>query len=278
MEKGPTQSLSRLCLHTITTKPWPLELAIEKYLLSGIRGISVWRSSLEGKDLRECNRLLKVSGLEVVSLVRGGFFTGTTQKIRSRALEDNKKSVDEARSINAKMLVLVCGATPGQSLETSRDQIRSALEELIPYAEENKVRLTIEPLHPMYADSRSAINTLKQANEIAEYFSSPWLGVVLDVYHVWWDPDLEEQISRCASQGNLNAVHLCDWKSPTLDMLNDREIMGKGIIEIQRIVNWVEKAKFMGFYEVEIFSDRYWQTNQDDFLEEIIKSYLQYDI
>lgn len=278
MNKEKPISLSRLCLHTITTRPWSLEQAIEKYLLSGIKGISVWRSALEGKALNECDRIIKVSGLEVVSLVRGGFFTGTSQQIRSRALDENKKAVDEATSINAGMLVLVCGATPGQSLEVSRDQIRSALEKLIPYAAENKIKLALEPLHPMYADSRSAINTLKQANEFAEYFNSPWLGVALDVYHVWWDPDLEEQIKRCASHDNLYAVHLCDWKSPTLDMLNDREIMGKGIIDIQKIIDWVKNVEFPGFYEVEIFSDLYWQMDQDAFLEEIIESFLQYEI
>jgi sugar phosphate isomerase/epimerase len=278
MNPAKSHSLSRLCIHTITTRPWPLEQAIEKYLLSGIRGISVWRSALEGKDLQECDRLLKVSGLEVVSLVRGGFFTGTSQKDRSRALDENKRAIVEARSIQAGMLVLVCGATPSQSLEKSRGQIQSALEKLIPYAEEHRVRLALEPLHPMYADTRSAINTLRQANEFAEYFSSPWLGVALDVYHVWWDPDLEEQIRRCAGHDHLYAVHLCDWKSPTLDMLNDRGIMGEGIIGIQKIIDWVEKVKYKGFYEVEIFSDLYWMMDQDEFLEKIIEAYLRYEI
>jgi len=270
------KSLSRLCLHTITTKPWPLEKAIEKYLLSGISGISVWRNALEGKILNECDKLLKKSGLEVVSLVRGGFFTGATDSVRRKALDENKRAIDEAKSIDAGMLVLVCGATAGQSLEISRDQIRSALDTLIPYAEKNEIRLTIEPLHPMYADSRSAINTLQQANEIAEYFDSPWLGVALDVYHLWWDPDLEQQINRCSSNKNLYAVHLCDWKVPTRDMLNDREIMGKGIIELQKIIWWIERTHYDGFYEVEIFSDFYWQNDQDIFLKEIIDSFVKY--
>ena len=278
MIKSKQHSLSRLCLHTITTKPWSLEQAVEKYLLSGIKGISVWRNALEGKNIHECDQLLKISGLEVVSLVRGGFFTGASKNIRLRAIDDNKRAIDEARNIEAGMLVLVCGATPGQSLQVSRDQIRLALEVLIPYAEENKVKLTVEPLHPMYADTRSAINTLKQANELAEYFNSPWLGVAFDVYHVWWDPDIEEQIKRCALNDNLYAVHLCDWKSPTRDMLNDREIMGKGIIEIQKIIDWIKNVQYDGYYEVEIFSEQYWQLDQDVFLQEIIESYLQYDI
>lgn len=278
MNQKNSHSLSRLCIHTITTKPWSLEQAVEKYLLSGIKGVSVWRSALEGKNLQECDNLLKVSGLEVVSLVRGGFFTGNSKKTRSHALDENKRAIEEAKSIGADMLVLVCGATPGQSLEQSREQIRIALEALIPYAEENNIRLAIEPLHPMYADTRSAINTMRQANELAEHFNTPWLGVALDVYHVWWDPDLEQQIYQCAIHDNLYAVHLCDWKSPTVDMLNDRGIMGEGVIEIQKIIDWLKKVEYDGFYEVEIFSDYYWQMDQDKFLEKIIESYIKYDI
>jgi sugar phosphate isomerase/epimerase len=176
------------------------------------------------------------------------------------------------------MLVLVCGSTPGQSLRISRDQIRSALNSLIPYAENNGIKLTIEPLHPMYADTRSAINTLSQANELAEYFDSPWLGIALDVYHLWWDPDLKFQIKRCNAHNNLYAVHICDWRVPTRDMLNDREIMGKGIIELQKIIRWIEKTSYKGFYEVEIFSDFYWQSDQDKYLKEIIDAYMRYEL
>jgi sugar phosphate isomerase/epimerase len=271
------QSLSRLCLHTITTKPWDLDKAVEKYVQAGIGGISVWRNYLEGRKLEACNRLLASSELEVVSLVRGGFFTGLSAAEREKALNENRKALDEAAAINASMLVLVCGATPGQPLGISRGQIRLALEKLLPFAEKNKVKLTIEPLHPMYADSRSAINTLEQANDMAEFFNSPWLGVAVDVYHLWWDSHLEAQIGRCARHNNLSAFHLCDWRSPTVDLLNDRENLGKGIIELQKIIDWVKKTGYSGFYEVEIFSDRYWNSDQDIFLQEIIESYLKYD-
>jgi sugar phosphate isomerase/epimerase len=271
------QSLSRLCLHTITTKPWNLEQAVEKYVQAGIGGISVWRNYLVGRELNNCSRLLAESGLNVVSLVRGGFFTGITAESREKALDENKKALNEAAAINAGMLVLVCGATPGQPLDVSRRQIISALEKLLPVAEKYRVKLTIEPLHPMYADSRSAINTLEQANDLAELFNSPWLGIAVDVYHLWWDPHLEDQINRCARQDNLYAFHLCDWRSPTVDILNDREIMGKGIIGLQKIIDWVKKTGYSGFYEVEIFSNRYWKSDQDKFLKEIIDSYLRYD-
>ncbi len=278
MSRPKKNPLSRLCVHTVTTKPWTLEQAIEKFMLSGIQGISVWRSYLKGADLKYWRKKIKKSGLEAVALVRGGFFTGLKKADRTMALEENRKAIDEASGIEASMVVLVCGATPGQSLSVSRDQIKTSLETLLPYAEKKGVKLAIEPLHPMYADSRSAINTLKQANELAEYFNSPWVGVALDVYHVWWDPDLEMEINRCAENKNLLAVHLCDWKVPTVDMLNDREIMGKGIIDISQIIHWIENTNYDGFYEVEIFSDFYWRKDQDIFLKEIIDAYLTYKI
>ena len=146
----------------------------------------------------------------------------------------------------------------------------------MPYAGEAGVKLAIEPLQPMYADTRSAINTMKQANEIAEYFNSPFLGVAVDVYHVWWDPDLEYEIQRCGKNNNLFAFHICDWLTPTVDMLNDRGLMGNGCIPIRKIRQWMESSGFSGFNEVEIFSNKHWAENQDDFLERIIRAYLEH--
>ena len=127
--------------------------------------------------------------------------------------------------------------------------------QLLPEAKAAGVKLAIEPLHPMYADTRSAINTLAQANDMAEALNSPWVGVAVDVYHLWWDPALENEIERCGRNNNLLAFHICDWKSPTIDMLNDRGLMGEGCIPIRKIRSWVEEAGFNGFIEVEIFSN-----------------------
>ncbi len=276
MTQKSINPLSRLCLHTITNKPWNIEILIEKYLLSGIQGISVWRDALNDKDLKEIQGLLINSGLDVVSLVRGGFFTGLRQEDREQAIMENKKAIEEAAAIGADMLVLVCGSTPGQPLETSRSQIKEAIESLIPFTEEHGIRLALEPLHPMYADSRSAINTLAQANALAEYFNSEWLGIALDIYHLWWDEDLVTEVERCGYNNNLFAVHLCDWRMPTRDLLNDRELMGRGIIDIQSFISSVARTGFKGFFEVEIFSDEYWSMDQDEFLKDIIESYLMY--
>jgi sugar phosphate isomerase/epimerase len=267
--------LSRLCVHTITTKPWPVEKAAREFSAAGIGGITVWRDALTGRDIAATGRMLRDLDLAVVSLCRGGFFPAATPAGRQAAVDDNLRAIDEAAALGAPHVVLVCGALPGQSLEESRHQIREGIAACLPHAAAAGVKLAIEPLHPMYAGDRSAINTLAQANDLAEELQSPWLGIAVDVYHLWWDPDLESQIRRCGEQGHLLAFHLCDWKTPTLDLLNDRGLMGEGCIPLKQIRGWVEAAGFTGYNEVEIFSNIYWQQDQHLFLEKIRQGYLQ---
>lgn len=268
--------LSRLCIHTITTKTWPIETAAPAFAAAGVGGITVWRDALAGRDIRGTAAMLRELNLKVVSLCRGGFFPAVDKAKRTLAIEDNLKAIDEAHKLGAPLLVLVCGADPGQSLEESRKQIQDGIALCIDHAQQAKVKLAIEPLHPMYAGDRSAINTLEQANDIAEALKSPWVGIAVDVYHLWWDDDLENQIKRCGENGNLSAFHICDWKTPTLDMLNDRGLMGEGCIDIKKIRGWVEEAGFDGFNEVEIFSTIYWQQDQQQFLQKITDAYLKH--
>ncbi len=266
--------LSKLCIHTITTKPWVIEKSAEEYGKIGVKGMSVWRDTLQGRNISKTGEMIRANGLTVVSLVRGGFFPSFDSTIRQKAIDDNCLAIDEAAALGAPMVVLVCGAEPKIPLEQSRDQIKAGIEALLPHCEANNVKLAIEPLHPMYADTRSAINTLEQANEMAEYFDSEYVGVAVDVYHLWWDPHLEQEIYRCGVHGNLLAFHICDWLSPTVDMLNDRGLMGDGCIDLKKIRGWVEDAGFKGFNEVEIFSHKHWAEDQHGFLMKIRKAYL----
>jgi sugar phosphate isomerase/epimerase len=270
----PLQDTSKLCVHTITTKPWAVEEAIEQYSQSGVNGITVWRQALEGRHPAKIGQQIRAAGLSVVSLCRGGFFPGTDQDTRQAAIDDNLRAIDEAAELGAPLVVLVCGAVPGQPLEESRRQIKDGIAAVLPHAEACQVKLGIEPLHPVYADDRSAINTLKQANDVAEALDSPFVGVVVDVYHLWWDPDLETELRRCGQSDNLLAFHICDWKTPTEDILNDRGLMGEGCIPIRKIRGWVEAAGFDGFNEVEIFSTCHWAKDQRVFLREIKEAYL----
>jgi sugar phosphate isomerase/epimerase len=276
MNQSIIKDFSKLCLHTITTKPWSIEVAIEKYAKAGIKGITVWRQWLEGQNPQQIGENIRAAGLEVVSLARGGFFPADNQKDRQIAIDDNRKIIDEAAALGAPLVVLVCGAVPGQPLAESRKQIQEGVGAIADHAHQLNIKLGIEPLHPMYADDRSAINTLKQANNMSEALNHPSVGVVIDIYHLWWDPELKIEILRCGNNHQLFAFHICDWLTPTKDLLNDRGLMGDGCINIPQIRGWVEKTGFEGFIEVEIFSNDWWQKDQDKFLEKIKIAYLEY--
>ena len=269
----PPASLAQLCIHTITTKPWAIETSAAKFAAAGVKCITVWRDTLEGKDIGQTGRMICDHGLSIVSLCRGGFFPALTAADRQKALDDNRRAIAEAHALGAPMIVLVCGAVPGQSLAESRKHIHDGISALLPDCAAAGVKLAIEPLHPMYADSRSAVNTLGQANDMVEAIKSPLIGVALDVYHVWWDPMLQIEIARCGHLGALLAYHVCDWRTPTTDLLLDRGLMGEGCIPLRKIRSWVEATGFECFNEVEVFSNRLWAMEQDEYLAKIVQAY-----
>ncbi|MDD4192099.1 MAG: sugar phosphate isomerase/epimerase [Mangrovibacterium sp.] len=264
----------RLCVHTQTTRPWDIKACIKNYAAAGIHGITIWRNVLENQYLPEIKRMLEDFEMKPVSLCRGGFFPSVSVDKRKDAIRDNLHAIEQAAEIGAPMIVLVCGADPEQSLERSREQIAEGITRILPAARAAKVRLAIEPLHPMYADDRSAVNTLKQANDMAELIDSEWVGVAVDVYHLWWDERLKKEINRCGRHHHLFAFHICDWNVPTTDFMNDRGLMGDGCINVPEIRSWVEDAGFSGYNEVEVFSDKYWATDQKEYLEKIKQAYL----
>jgi sugar phosphate isomerase/epimerase len=276
MSLQPLKDLSRLCVHTITTKPWDLETAVERFANAGVKGITVWRDALAGRSIHATGNMIRQHGLEIVSLCRGGFFPHTTAAGRQQAINDNLLAIEEAAQLGAPLIVLVCGSDPAQSLEVSRQQIYEGIAAILPQAAAAGIKLAIEPMHPMYADTRSAINTLAQANDMALAFNSPWVGVAVDVYHLWWDPSLQQEIERCGKNGHLFAFHVCDWRVPTRHLLLDRGLMGEGCIPIRQIRHWVEATGFNGFSEVEIFSEEYWSQDQQVFLHQVIQAYIDH--
>ena len=270
------KDLNKLCVHTITTKPLEFEDACSKYASIGVKGISIWKDAVEGIDSKTVKSCLKKNDLTAVSYVRGGFFPSIGQDKRKFAIKDNLEMIRESAEMEIPMLVLVCGAEPKQNLQTSREQIKAGIEAILPVAQKLGVKLAIEPLHPMYADTRSAITSLKQANDMAEYFIDDYVGIAVDVYHLWFDDDLENQIKRCGKNNNLFAYHICDWNVPTNDMLLDRGLMGEGCIPLKQIRGWVEETGFKGFNEVEIFSNRFWEQDREQFLKNIKNAYLNH--
>lgn len=276
MKAEPLKDFSRLCVHTITTKRWELEEAIDRYAEADVSGITVWRQWLEGRDPAVAGERIRAAGLEVVSLCRGGFYPALDEKSREEAIQDNKQAIEDAAAMGAPLVVLVCGAIPGQSLVESRKQITDGIAATLPLAESLGVKLAIEPLHPMYADDRSAINTLASANDVCDELDHPLVGIAFDVYHLWWDPDLAAQTKRTAEAKRLFAYHACDWMTPTTDLLNDRGLMGEGCIDLRAIRGMVEGAGFDGMIEVEVFSNRWWEKPTEEFLQAIKQSYLNH--
>jgi sugar phosphate isomerase/epimerase len=259
----------------------PLPEIIEACARRGIRAISPWRDQVQAAGLAQVSELVRTHGLEVSGYCRGGMFPAADAAGLKAARDDNRRAVDEAADLGAKCLVLVVGGLPGalqgraahKDIAHAREQVRDGIGELLDYARHARMPLAIEPLHPMYAADRACVNTLEQALDLCDELDAARtgaLGVAVDVYHVWWDPKLQQQIAR-AGRERLLAFHVCDWLTPTTDLLNDRGMMGDGVIDIPRIRGWVEAQGFAGYSEVEIFSTgNWWQRPHDEVLDTCI--------
>lgn len=266
------QDISRLSLNQITTGKWSLREAVHGCVEAEVPWIALWRHKVEEIGLKESVKLIKDSGLKVSSLCRGGMFPGKTAEERNQKLDDNKRAVEEAAELGTDVLVLVCGPSSDRDIDRARQEVADGIEKLVPFAQSYGIKLGIEPLHPMYAAERSVVVTLAQANAMAQPYKSDEVGVVVDVFHVWWDPELYTQIQHAA--GRILGFHVSDWIVPTPDMLMGRGMMGDGVIEIRRIRQAVEAAGYMGPIEVEIFNQAIWDQPGEEVLETMKERYL----
>lgn len=260
----------------------PLPRILELCASRGVRAISPWRDQVQAAGLSTVSKLVKSHGLELSGYCRGGMFPAADAAGLQAAHDDNRRAVDEARELDAACLVLVVGGLPGalagraahKDIALARSQVHDGIARLLDYARTVKMPLAIEPLHPMYAADRACVNTMEQALDLCDALDpqrTGALGVAVDVYHVWWDPRLQQQIER-AGKDRLLAFHVCDWLTPTRDLLNDRGMMGDGVIDIPRIRGWVEAQGFSGYSEVEIFSTQdWWQRDATETLDTCIQ-------
>jgi len=276
MPASPISDLSRCAIHTMTNKPWTLRQCVDAYSAAGVKGISVWRNVIEPIGAKEAGKLLRENDMRVPALVRGGFFPATSAEARAKAIDVNRACIDEAHEIGAEMVVLVCGAVPGMSLEDARKQVTEGIAEILPQAHSANVKLAIEPLHPMYAADRSCVCRMTDARRICQQLRDPLVGIAVDVFHVWWDSDLQKEIRLAGETATLLAFHVCDWRVQMRDQLNDRGLMGDGVIDLRMIRGWVEEAGFKGYNEVEVFSDEYWKMDQAEYVKLIGERYLQH--
>jgi sugar phosphate isomerase/epimerase len=260
---------------------WPLPQILDACAARGIRAVSPWRDQVAAAGLDATARQLKALGLELSGYCRGGMFSYTDGASREAVRSDNRRALDEACTLGAPCLVLVVGGLPGalagrpahKDIALARAQVAEGIAWLLDEARARRLPLAIEPLHPMYAADRACVNTLAQALDLCDALDpsrSGALGVALDAYHVWWDPELDAQIAR-AGRERLLAFHVCDWLVPTTDLLEDRGMMGDGIIDLKRLRASVEAAGYAGYSEVEIFSRaNWWQRDGGEVLDACI--------
>jgi sugar phosphate isomerase/epimerase len=271
-----------LSLNTATVRRQGDFVAIvEACARRGIRAIDPWRDQVASIGLDRAVRAVRDAGLELSGYCRGGMFTSDAAR-RGEVRDDNRRAVDEARALGAPCIVLVVGGLPQYSrpgseaskdIAAARTQVEDAIAEMLDHARAASMPLAIEPLHPAYAADRACVNTTKQALDICDRLDpqrSGALGVALDVYHIWWDPEVAGQIAR-AGKDRLLAFHVCDWLVPTNDILNDRGMMGDGVIDIKCLRAAVEAAGFAGYSEIEIFSNEWWQRPMDEVLRTCIE-------
>ena len=252
-----------LAVNSATVKAWSLEQLIEGCKRAGISAIAPWRDIVQAVGVEKAGKLIRAAGFDVSCLCRGGMFPAADAAGRRAALEDNKRAVDEAAGIGAKCLVLIAGGLPkgSKDLDAAHEQVRDGIAALLPYARDAGVPLAIEPLHPMTAADRACVNTMGHANNLCDELGEG-LGIALDVYHVWWDPDLATQIERAGRR--IVTYHVCDWLVPTRDLVFDRGMPGDGVIDLKHIRGLVEATGYAGHIDVEIFSTLDWWKRAPD--------------
>ncbi|MEY9857484.1 sugar phosphate isomerase/epimerase [Catenulispora sp. GAS73] len=256
----------KLSLNQATVKRLTLAEAVDGCVRAGVPAIGLWRDRVQEIGIEAAARIVRASGLEVTSLCRGGFMTAPLPEERAAALADNKQAVLEAAGVGTDVLVLVVGGLPAGSkdLPAARATVAESIADLAPFAAEHGVKLAIEPLHPMFCADRAVVSTLGQALDIAEAFPAEQVGVVVDTYHVWWDPQLAASIARAGTGNRILSYQECDWVVPLpADMLLGRGHVGDGHIDFARMRALVTAAGWKGHAEVEIFNQEIWDTDGD---------------
>jgi sugar phosphate isomerase/epimerase len=266
-------ALEGLSINLATVREqWDMRQAVGACLRHGITAIAPWRDQVAKIGLAEAVRIVRDSGLHVTDLCRGGMFPAPDAAGRQRAIDDNRRAIDEAAALNADALVLVCGGLPegSRDIADARAMVRDGIAAILPHARACKMPIAIEPLHPMYAADRACVNTLAQALDLCDALGEG-TGVAIDTYHVWWDPGLFAQIARAGKR--ILAHHICDWLVPTRHMLLDRGMMGDGVIDFRPIRRAIEIAGYKGRQAVEILSETWWKRPGDEVLQTCITRY-----
>jgi sugar phosphate isomerase/epimerase len=254
-----------LSLNQRTTANWSLRQAIDGAVVAGLPSIGLWREPVAEVGVDTASRWIAESGLRVSSLCRGGFFTTGDPAELAAAIQTNREAIDEAAALGAECLVLVPGGLPDgdRDIDAARRRVVEAVGTLAPYAATRGVRLAIEPMHPIFAADRGVVSTLAQSLDMAEQFDADVVGVVVDTFHVWWEPGVLDQIARAADR--IFSYQTCDWITPfPADSLLSRGMMGDGHIDFELITRAITAAGYTGDVEVEIFNADVWAAPGED--------------
>jgi sugar phosphate isomerase/epimerase len=265
---------SRLSLNQITTPAWSVAQASEACARHGVPSIALWRHKIQESGLAACVRAVRDSGLHVSSVCRGGMFPAATEIELKKNIDDNFRAVDEAAELGADALVMVVGGCVGVGLDEARRMVADGVASLVPYARQRRVRIGLEPLHPMFAGDRSVLVTIGDALELALSYPAGEVGVILDTFHIWWDPQVAALIAQCA--GRIFGFHVSDWLVPLPDLLLGRGLMGDGVIDNRKLRLMVEQAGYSGPIEVEIFNRALWDSEPEAVLTQVIDRFEKY--
>jgi sugar phosphate isomerase/epimerase len=272
-----TAALERLSLNQKTTNSWTLPEAIAGCVRAGLRSIGVWREPLAEVGVARARAMLDDAGLRVSSLCRGGFLTAADEGGFEAAITENIRAIEEAQALAADCLVMVVGGLPpgSKDLPAARARVTKGISRLAPLAADHGVRLALEPMHPIFTADRGVLATLGEALDLAGQFPADQVGVVVDSFHVWWDPQLDEQVARAGREGRIASFQVCDWITPLpADTLLSRGMMGDGHIDFRRHFDLVEAAGYRGDVEVEIFNADIWAADPDTVLATMKQRYL----
>ncbi|MFE5340020.1 sugar phosphate isomerase/epimerase family protein [Isoptericola sp. NPDC056578] len=273
--------LSRCSLNTATVKHATLAEAVDAAASAGLGAVGLWRHQVQEHGADKAARIVSDAGLRVSSLCRGGFLTAADEAGIAAALDDNKRAIEETAGVGTRELVFVVGGLPALSepgrgprpdagpgdrdVVAARARVADRIAELAPFAAEHDVRIVLEALHPMFAADRAVISTLGQALDLAAPFAPETVGVVVDTYHVWWDPQLRESVARAGAEGRIAGYQVCDWNLPlAADPLNSRGHVGDGYVDFPTISRWVAEAGYTGDVETEIFNEEIWAEDPRD--------------
>jgi sugar phosphate isomerase/epimerase len=263
-----------LSFNQATAERASLREVVESCARHEVPYVSVWRHKIAETGVEAAAKLIRDAGLKVSSVCRGGMFPALTAAEREAKIDDNLRAIDDAATLGAEVLVLVCGAAPDRDIAAARAMVADGIAAIAPYARERGVRLGIEPLHPAFAAERSCITTMKEARAISEQFDAANVGVVVDVYHVWWDPDRAQEIAALGDR--IAGYHVNDWLVPVKNVLMNRGMMGDGVIELRRIRGEIERAGYRGPIEVEIFNETIWEQPVDELVRQTRERFVEF--